>query len=328
VGYTPSEKPLIPLPIELQWTAWPHAIDRKCQLGSSGVGIGQNTSIRMNLNELFSSVEMTMLARFKESGFIQHSGDKGENREEILREFLQKHLPKRYGVTKGEVITKEGQRSHAIDIIICDTVNCPILYAEKTSILPVEGIYGIIEAKSSLSKHEFEDAASKIESFKKLAPRDLGVIRTREYFTVQVPSMPFGIVFGYQLAGNSLESLKNNWEAQCAQVHYVQYFVNLICVMSEGLLRFEHVDLVNGEKHLLIDTERFFSLIATWEKRVRNNEGWHDLGFRTIIEGTKDKTFGRFFTYLLILLTGMKLNVPDLGRYIDPTNLPMTTTRE
>jgi len=54
----------------------------------------------MDLNELFSSIETTMIARFRESGFIQHSGDKGENREEILREFLEKHLPKRYGVPK------------------------------------------------------------------------------------------------------------------------------------------------------------------------------------------------------------------------------------
>ena len=85
----------------------------------------------MNLNELFSSIETTLLARFRESGFIQHNGDKGENREEILMEFLQKHLPKRYGVTKGEVISKSGQRSHAIDIIIYDAVNCPVLYSAR-----------------------------------------------------------------------------------------------------------------------------------------------------------------------------------------------------
>lgn len=169
----------------------------------------------MKLKDLFSSIEITMLARFRESGFIQHNGDKGENREEILMEFLKKHLPKRYGVTKGEVITKDGLRSHAIDIIIYDAVNCPVLYAGKTSILPIEGVYGIIEVKSSLSKTEFEDAASKIASFKKLAPRDLGIIETREYVTLHRSSRPFGIALGYQLSNNSLESLKLNWQQQC-----------------------------------------------------------------------------------------------------------------
>jgi hypothetical protein len=48
----------------------------------------------MDLNELFNSIEATMLARFKESGFIHHSGDKGENREEFLMDFLKTHLPK------------------------------------------------------------------------------------------------------------------------------------------------------------------------------------------------------------------------------------------
>lgn len=281
----------------------------------------------MNLNVLFSSIETTMLARFKESGFIQHNGDKGENREEILIEFLKKHLPKRYGIAKGEVITKEGQRSHAIDIIIYDAVNCPVLYSGKTSILPIEGVYGIIEVKSSLSKTEFEDAANKIASFKKLAPRDLGVIATRDYVTVHRASRPFGIVLGYQLVRNSLESLKDNWQQQCAQVHDVNYFANMVCVLGEGLLRYEHVNLTLGEKHLLIDTDKFVNLVLTAHKRQTNMEPNDDNILRIIIDGAKDKTFGRFFTYLLILLTGMKLNTPDLGRYIDP-DLPITIVQE
>jgi uncharacterized protein DUF6602 len=281
----------------------------------------------MNLNELFSSIEATMLARFRESGFIQHSGDKGENREEILVEFLRIHLPKRYGVTKGEVITKEGNRSHAIDIIIYDTVNCPVLYSGKTSILPIEGIYGIIEVKSSLSKPELDDALSKIESFKRLAPRDLGVIATREYVTLHRASRPFGIVLGYQLANNSLDSLRSNWQQQCAEVHDVNFFSNMICVLGEGVLRYEHINLTKGEKHLLIHTDEFVDLVLTAHKRRDNSEPYDEIVTRIIIEHAKDKTFGRFVTYLLIMLTRMKLNVPDLGRYID-SDLPIAVIQE
>jgi hypothetical protein len=281
----------------------------------------------MDLNELFSSIETTMLARFKESGFINHSGDKGENREEFLMDFLKTHLPKRYGVTKGEVITKNGNRSHAIDIIIYDTVNCPILYAGKTSILPIEGVYGIIEVKSSLSKAEFCDAAKKISSFKNLAPRDLGVIATREYTTVHRASRPFGVIFGFQLADNSLDSLKENWLLQCQEVHDVNFFSNIICVLGEGLLRYESVNLTKGEKNLLIDTDEFVNLVLTAHKKFNNAESHDEIILRIIIEGVKDRTFGRFFTYLLIMLTRMKLNVPDLGQYIDH-ELPMNVVRE
>lgn len=281
----------------------------------------------MSVNELFSSIESTMLARFKESGFIQHNGDKGENREELLVNFLKEHLPKRYGVVKGEVITKEGKRSHAIDIIIYDTVNCPILYAGKTAIVPIEGVYGIIEVKSTLSKTEFDDAASKIEAFKKLAPRDLGIIETREYVTLHRASRPFGVVFGFQLAKNSLDSLEKNWLAQCKEVHDVNFFCNLICVLGSGVLHYESVNLTRGEKHLLLDTDEFVKLVLTTHKRIDNSEEQDEMVLRIVKEGAEDKTFGRFFTYLLIMLTKMKLNTPDISRYIDPA-LPLSVVRE
>jgi len=281
----------------------------------------------MDLNDLFASYETTMLARFKESGYIQHSGDKGENREEILREFLEKHLPKRYGVTKGEVITKDANRSHAIDIIIYDAVNCPVLYSGKTSIVPIEGVYGIIEVKSSLSKTEFEDAAGKIESFKRLAPRDLGVIATREYVTVHRASRPFGIVLGYQLASNSLGSLENNWQEQCKQVHDVNYFCNMIVVLGQGILRHEIVNLSKGEKHLLLDTDEFVNLVMTAHKKHANDEQSDEIISRIVTEAASDETFGRLFTYLLIMLTKIKLNVPDISQYIDP-DLPITIVQE
>ncbi len=281
----------------------------------------------MNLNELFASIENTMQSRFKESGFIVHSGDKGENREEFLIEFLREHLPKRYGVTKGEVITKEGLRSHAIDIIIYDAINCPILYAGKTSILPIEGVYGIIEVKSSLSKSEFDDASEKITAFKKLAPRDLGLIMTREYITPHRASRPFGIVFGFKLSDNSLDSLKNNFDAHSKAVHDVNYFCNLVCVLGSGLLRYENVNLTKGEKNLLLDTDEFVNLVLTAHKKISNAEEHDEILLRIVKEGVGDRTFGRFFTYLLIMLTRMKLNTPDLGRYIDP-DLPLSVVRE
>jgi len=281
----------------------------------------------MNLNDLFASIETTLLSRFKESGFVQHSGDKGENREEILRKFLVKHLPKRFGVTKGEVITKDAKRSHAIDIIIYDAINCPVLYSEKTSIVSIEGVYGIIEVKSSLSKVEFCDAADKICNFKKLAPRDLGVIATRQYVTVHRASRPFGIVLGYQLAGNSLDSLKKNWQEQCDQVHDVNYFCNMIAVLGQGILSYENVNLSKGEKHLLLDTDEFVNLVLTAQKKTNNNEQIDETILRIITESESDRTFGRLFTYLLIMLTKMKLNVPDIGQYIDP-DLPIAIVQE
>lgn len=279
------------------------------------------------LPKLFASIEATMLARFREAGFVKHAGDKGENREHILREFLAEHLPKKYGVTKGEVISKQGQHSHSADIIIYDAINCPVLYSEKTSIVPAEGVYGIIEVKSSLSKTEFIGAARQIENFKRSAPRDLGVIATREYVTVHRSSRPFGIVVGFDFGGNSLESLKSNWQELNSEIHDVNYFVNYLCVLGGGLLRYEKVNLSLGEKTLLIDTDEFVNLVLTEKKKSGNNERRDEIILRVIQEDLKDGTFGRFFVYLLVLLSRMKVNAPDLGQYIDP-EMPLTIVRE
>lgn len=101
----------------------------------------------------------------------------------------------------------------------------------------------------------------------------------------------------------------------------------MVFVLGEGLLRYEQVNLTKGEKDILIDTDEFVNLTLTAHKRQANAEPSDEIILRIIIEGAKDQTFGRFFTYLLILLTKMKLNVPDLSRYIDP-DLPITVVRE
>jgi len=281
----------------------------------------------MNLANLFSTVEATMVARFNEASAVQHKGDRGGSREEILRQFLAEHLPRRFGVTKGEVMTRDGSQSHSADIIIYDADNGPVLYSGETKILPVEAVYGIIEVKSRLSKAEFVDASKKVASFKNMAPRDLSVIETREYVTLHRPSRPFGMVFAYDLLDNSLSSLLANWEERNREVHDVNFFENLVVVLGAGLLAFEMVDMSAGEKHVLLGTDEFVNYILTEQKRERAGEPETGVLVRRIVEDRGAETFGRFFVYLLIALERMRLGVADLGRYLDP-DMPMAIRRE
>jgi len=281
----------------------------------------------VDLSERFARVEETLLSQFREAGFVQHQGDKGENREEFLREFLTKHLPKRYGVAKGEIITREGVHSHSADIIIYDATNAPLLYSGRTAVIPIESVYGIIEVKSTLSKAEFLDTTRKIEAFKRLAPRDLSVIQTREYVTLHRPSRPFGIVVGYQLGDNSLASLRSNWDEENKRIHDVNYFTNVVAVLGVGLLHFELVNLSLGTKELLLDTDQFVELLLTMNKRAEDNEQIDQILLRVVESAAADRTFGRLFIFILIMLGRLRLSVPDLGRYYDP-ELPMMVTRE
>ena len=281
----------------------------------------------MDLAAFFATVEKGLLARLEQAGFVRHHGDRGENREQILRDFLSAHLPRRYGVTKGEIITKIGQHTHSADIIIYDALNTPVLYTDATAVLPIEGVYGIIEVKSRLSKAEFLDAAGKISAFKRLAPRELTVIETRYHVTVQRPSRPFGMVLGYQLDGNSLTSLRENWAEENARVHDVNYFVNAIAVLGEGMLNFELIDLEAGTKELLLQTDRFVDTVLAAHGPVATDAGHPKKFFRIAEHQLTDRTFGRFYVYLLLLLSGIRLGVPDLGQYLDP-ELPLQVFKE
>jgi hypothetical protein len=281
----------------------------------------------MDMAEFFSHIEEGIAARSRQAGFVAHAGDRGENREEVLRDFLSGHLPKRYGVVKGEVVTKEGLHSHAADVIIYDSVNCPVLYSGQTAVVPIEGVYGVIEVKSRLSKQELQDAASKIESFKRLAPRDLSVIQTREYVTLHRPSRPFGMILAYELADNSLESLTANLEEEHRRIHDVNYFINLVCVLGAGVLYIEQANVSLGEKHIMLGTDELVDLIVLNEKRRRNQEDFDEIYLRAVPKELGALSFGRFFVYLLLTLSRSKLGIPDLGRYLDP-EAPMLIHRE
>ena len=134
-------------------------------------------------------------------------------------------------------------------------------------------------------------------------------------------------MLGFDFSDNSLDSLSRNWQQLNAEIHDVNYFVNFACVLGAGLLRYEKVNLTLGEKSLPLDTDEFVNLVMTEHKRANNKEQQDEMILRIVAEELKDGTFGRFWVYLLILLSRMKLNVPDLGQYVDP-DLPITIARE
>jgi len=279
------------------------------------------------LEELFRRIETTLSAQLHQAGIVEHHGDRGENREEILSQFLSKHLPRRYGVAKGEVITKAGQRSHAIDLIIYDRINCPVLYSGMTKILPVEGVYGIIEMKSTLSKAELLDCTKKIERFKALASRDLTVVQTRSFVTVERSSLPFGLVVGYSLAQNSLTSLLENWREDNDRISNASRLTNLIAVLGQGLIYLEKADLDAGQRHPILATDELVLMTERVQKRIRNGELQENVVISAVVDERGGDTFGRVFTFLLAILSRMKLNPPDIGQYLDK-DMPHMVVRE
>lgn len=128
----------------------------------------------MVLPEYLADVARVMRAKSASirRDFASHHLSAGENREDLVSEFLQTHLPRRFGVSSGLVISHDGEFSKQADLLVVDEQNNAPLYAgNKNKLWPVEAIYSLIEVKTNLGPNELTDAIAKGRKFKTLQRR-------------------------------------------------------------------------------------------------------------------------------------------------------------
>jgi len=145
----------------------------------------------MKLYSAIKAASKKMAIDFEEiSSQIQHRGVKGDVREDILKEFLKKYLPEKYGIAKGLVIDVNGKQSKQQDILIYDKSITPVFFlSQSETILPIESVLSIIEVKSVLNKKQLIEALENIKSVKELEKNYLNKKSTNIY--------PFGFIFCY-----------------------------------------------------------------------------------------------------------------------------------
>lgn len=102
---------------------------------------------------------------------IEHAGETGRHNENVLKEFLKNHLPQRYAVTTGKVISSKGETSEQIDIIIHDRLRVPalILGTDTWEIVPIEATYGVISVRTRLDASGLRICLQNIASVRQLA---------------------------------------------------------------------------------------------------------------------------------------------------------------
>ena len=101
---------------------------------------------------------------------VSHPGAAGVNREEIIRQFLRKYLPKRFEVSHGFAFDANGSVSRQLDVIISNALISPHFEtAGGVRFFPCESIVAVGQVKSSLSSAaELGDALMNLESAKSL----------------------------------------------------------------------------------------------------------------------------------------------------------------
>jgi hypothetical protein len=125
--------------------------------------------MEFKLRDLLASVGEQMRVALKER-LIAHPGEIGVGREAIIRDFLQAHLPERFGVSHGFVFDPDGVVSRQMDVLIYDKHNVPRFRTSGGQYLfPAEAVVCAGQVKSSLtSKRAVENALENLQSVKKL----------------------------------------------------------------------------------------------------------------------------------------------------------------
>ncbi len=121
------------------------------------------------VHDLLKSVAGQMRIALQQK-LVSHPGELGTGREEVIREFLRQHLPKRFGVSTGFVFDAHGKVSRQIDVIIYDAYSCPAFEAAGGKMFfPCESVVAVGEVKSQLtSTKKVSEAFDNLRSVKEL----------------------------------------------------------------------------------------------------------------------------------------------------------------
>lgn len=166
---------------------------------------------------------------FQSLSSVPHNQLRGQEAEKLVREFLNKHLPKRFSAGAGFILDPNDMISRQTDVVIYDALNCPVYRAsEDAAIFPSDNVAAVVEAKSTLNKQELTDAWEKIQQTKAMAKSKPPEVP----WLVQTQTM--GIVFAFT-SDTSLDTIGQNYISLLRQ-QGLGHHIDLIVVLDKGIL--------------------------------------------------------------------------------------------
>jgi hypothetical protein len=179
---------------------------------------------------------------------ISHSGEKGGETEDKVREFLNGHLPKPFHATKGFVIDVDNQMSNHQDVIIYDQQSSPVYkYDGANQIVSADAVAAIMEVKAVLNKSQLEEAFAKIEEVKRLRKRPISDMDQKATESTLTTTGTLGIILGFgsdisltKLAEHCVELNEKYETAHCPdmivllEVGVINYTVQFVSTRNMG----------------------------------------------------------------------------------------------
>ena len=180
---------------------------------------------------IFTDAARIMRATFEEiRKNVPHHGEAGGEGEEIIRNFLNTHLPSRFRASSGFIIDRANTVSGQTDVIVYDALNCPAYrVSERGMILPNDNVAAVVEVKFQLTATMLRSSLAKIHELKTLtktpiAPNTPGITESSTY----------GIIFGFE-SDLSADALLRIWHEEFSGDHQLHSSASLIVILDRAI---------------------------------------------------------------------------------------------
>jgi hypothetical protein len=118
---------------------------------------GQMSLDKLDFRAFLEAAGVEFQARIDRARFYQHPTGVGDAREDVVRQYLQEVLSRRFCVYRGKIFDSDGNLSREFDVIISEADGvAPAMTLAGRRIVPIEAVYGVIEIKSALDREGYD----------------------------------------------------------------------------------------------------------------------------------------------------------------------------
>ena len=267
------------------------------------------------MENYFVSLGHVIQAEFEASNLFKHSGSKGSSRENILSKHLSNLLPERFGFGRGEIRSSNGKISPECDLILYDKLNCPVIYGDsETQIFPIESVYAIIEAKSTIRTKQltkFVDTLASLRNYSEYNrsfPRSVYRQEPYGFLLPRVEPEPAG--FFIALTGMKLDTIHKNLfkfyqkKGDVGSNGENNYRINATCVIGKGVVTqiSQAHNLKTKTDYPRIDPTTFSETYDHYLEKIDDPKNWFRIFFSCI--------------YSVITNSLQRVNPPEFLNYI------------
>jgi len=171
----------------------------------------------------FDNTANILLAEYNRSKIQNASSNIGKNREYFCTNFLSKVLQPKLYIKSGEIWDSKNNKTGQLDIVILRD-DAPSLEIGSDNTYLAEGVFGVIEVKSNLSKTKLIEAGNTLSRVAKL-----NVSKGASICFGDSMNRPLRIIFAYE--GATWDTIvseieKNSWKE----------IFDLICILNKGVM--------------------------------------------------------------------------------------------